>query len=188
MSEVINRPISGGKAVVECLKAYNIKYVFGLIGSATMELFDALYDEKSIHFIDVRDERTGTHMADAFARASGSTGVIIAGQNGPGATNLVTGVAQAKAAFSPLLSIAGAITTEHQGKDAFQEVDQQKLFEPITKKTFSIKDTKSITADLNNALKLSMHGKWGPVHVNIPRNILSGIEKYDTFKVEINIE
>ena len=115
MSEVINRPISGGKAVVECLKAYNIKYVFGLIGSATMELFDALYDEKSIHFIDVRDERTGTHMADAFARASGSTGVIIAGQNGPGATNLVTGVAQAKAAFSPLLSIAGAITTEHQG-------------------------------------------------------------------------
>ena len=68
-----------------------------------------------------------------------SHGVIIAGQNGPGATNLVTGVAQAKAAFSPLLSIAGAISTEHQGKDAFQEVDQQKLFEPITKKTFSIK-------------------------------------------------
>ena len=188
MSEEINRPISGGKAVVECLKANNIKYVFGLIGSATMELFDALYDEKNITFIDVRDERTGTHMADAFARASGSTGVIIAGQNGPGATNLVTGVAQAKAAFSPLLSIAGAIATEHQGKDAFQEVDQQKLFEPITKKTFSIENTKSIAVDLNEALELSMHGKWGPVHVNIPRNVLSGIEKYDTFKVESKIE
>ena len=151
MSEERNRPISGGKAVVECLKAYNIKYVFGLIGSATMELFDALYDEKSINFIDVRDERTGAHMADAFARASGSPGVIIAGQNGPGATNLVTGVAQAKAAFSPLVSIAGAIATEHVGKDAFQEVDQQKLFEPITKKTFSIKDTGSIVEDFNNA-------------------------------------
>ena len=188
MSEEINRPISGGKAVVECLKANNIKYVFGLIGSATMELFDALYDEKNITFIDVRDERTGTHMADAFARASGSTGVIIAGQNGPGATNLVTGVAQAKAAFSPLLSIAGAIATEHQGKDAFQEVDQQKLFEPITKKTFSIENTKSIAVDLNEALELSMHGKWGPVHVNIPRNVLSGIEKYHTFKVESKIE
>ena len=188
MSEERNRPISGGKAVVECLKAYNIKYVFGLIGSATMELFDALYDEKSINFIDVRDERTGAHMADAFARASGSTGVIIAGQNGPGATNLVTGVAQAKAAFSPLLSIAGAIATEHQGKDAFQEVDQQKLFEPITKKTFSIKNTKSIAEDLNKALKLSMQGKWGPVHVNIPRDVLSGIEKYETFKVESKIE
>ena len=188
MSKKKNHPISGGEAVVECLKAYNVKYVFGLIGSATMELFDALYDEKNITFIDVRDERTGTHMADAFARASGSTGVIIAGQNGPGATNLVTGVAQAKAAFSPLLSIAGAIATEHQGKDAFQEVDQQKLFEPITKKTFSIKNTKSIAEDLNKALKLSMQGKWGPVHVNIPRDVLSGIEKYDTFKVESKIE
>ena len=188
MSEEINRPISGGKAVVECLKAYNIKYVFGLIGSATMELFDALYDEKSINFIDVRDERTGAHMADAFARASGSPGVIIAGQNGPGATNLVTGVAQAKAAFSPLVSIAGAIATEHVGKDAFQEVDQQKLFEPITKKTFSIKDTGSIAEDLNKALNLSTKGKWGPVHINIPRDVLAGIETFDSFKIENKIE
>ena len=188
MTNKINNPISGGKAVVECLKAHNVKFVFGLIGSATMELFDSLYDEKDITFIDVRDERTGTHMADAYARATGSPGVIIAGQNGPGATNLVTGVAQAKAAFSPLLSIAGAIATEHQGKDAFQEVDQQKLFEPITKKTFSIKNTKSIVDDLNKALKISMQGKWGPVHVNIPRNVLSGIESYYTFKIESKVE
>ena len=188
MTNKINNPISGGKAVVECLKAHNVKFVFGLIGSATMELFDSLYDEKGITFIDVRDERTGTHMADAYARATGSPGVIIAGQNGPGATNLVTGVAQAKAAFSPLLSIAGAIATEHQGKDAFQEVDQQKLFEPITKKTFSIKNTKSIVDDLNKALKISMQGKWGPVHVNIPRNVLSGIESYDTFKIESKVK
>ncbi len=184
MKEKKNPPISGGKAVVECLKAHNIKYVFGLIGSATMELFDALYDEESIKFIDVRDERTGTHMADAYARASGSHGVIIAGQNGPGATNLVTGVAQAKAAFSPLLSIAGAISTEHHGKDAFQEVDQQKLFEPITKKTISIKDTKSITADLNKAIHLSTQGKKGPVHVNIPRDVLAKLESFDSFKDE----
>ena len=188
MKEKKNPPISGGKAVAECLKAHNIKYVFGLIGSATMELFDALYDEESIKFIDVRDERTGTHMADAYARASGNHGVIIAGQNGPGATNLVTGVAQAKAAFSPLLSIAGAISTEHQGKDAFQEVDQQKLFEPITKKTFSIKNTKSITKDLSNALNISTHGKWGPVHVNIPRDVLAGIESFDSFKTKIKLE
>ena len=188
MKEKNNHPISGGRAVVECLKARNIKCVFGLIGSATMELFDALYDEESIKFIDVRDERTGTHMADAFARASGSHGVIIAGQNGPGATNLVTGVAQAKAAFSPLLSIAGAISTEHQYKDAFQEIDQQKLFEPITKKTFSIKNTKSIAEDLNKALNLAMHDKWGPVHVNIPRDILAGVENFDSFKIERKIE
>ena len=177
-------PISGGKAVVECLKANNVKHVFGLIGSATMELFDALYDEKSIKFIDVRDERTGTHMADAYARASGNHGVIIAGQNGPGATNLVTGVAQAKAAFSPLLTIAGAIATNHKGKDAFQEVDQQKLFEPITKKTFSIDQTKNIVVELNKAMQLAKNGKWGPVHVNIPRDILSGNESFESFTFE----
>ena len=181
-------PISGGKAVVECLKANNVKHVFGLIGSATMELFDALYDEKSIKFIDVRDERTGTHMADAYARASGKLGVIIAGQNGPGATNLVTGVAQAKAAFSPLLSIAGAIATEHKGKDAFQEVDQQKLFEPITKKTFSIDQTKNIAVELNKAMQLAKKDKWGPVHVNIPRDILSGNETFESFTFENKTE
>ena len=184
MKEKKSPPISGGKAVVECLKAHKIKYVFGLIGSATMELFDALYDEEDIKFIDVRDERTGTHMADAYARASGKHGVIVAGQNGPGATNLVTGVAQAKAAFSPLLSIAGAISTEHHGKDAFQEVDQQKLFEPITKKTISIKDTKSITKDLNKAIHLTTQGKNGPVHVNIPRDVLAKLENFDSFKDE----
>jgi len=184
MTKKNNPPISGGKAVVECLKANNVKHVFGLIGSATMELFDALYDEKSIKFIDVRDERTGTHMADAYARASGNHGVIIAGQNGPGATNLVTGVAQAKAAFSPLLSIAGAIATEHKGKDAFQEVDQQKLFEPITKKTFSINQTKNIAEELNKAMQLAKNGKWGPVHVNIPRDILSGNESFESFTIE----
>ena len=184
MTKKNNPPISGGKAVVECLKANNVKHVFGLIGSATMELFDALYDEKSIKFIDVRDERTGAHMADAYARASGKLGVIIAGQNGPGATNLVTGVAQAKAAFSPLLSIAGAIATEHKGKDAFQEVDQQKLFEPITKKTFSIDKTKNIAVELNKAMQLAKKGKWGPVHVNIPRDILSGNESFESFTFE----
>ena len=120
-----------------------------------MELFDALYDEKNIRFIDVRDERTGAHMADGYARASGKHGVIIAGQNGPGATNLVTGIAQAKAAFSPVISIAGAISTEHEGKDAFQEIDQQSLFEPITKKTFTVRQTELIPQTLSEAFSLA---------------------------------
>ncbi|MEO1600546.1 MAG: thiamine pyrophosphate-binding protein, partial [Pseudomonadota bacterium] len=88
--------MSGGQAAVEALKAEGVTHVFGLIGSATMELFDALYDAPEIRFIGVHDERTGAHMADGFARASGRAGVILAGQNGPGATNLVTGLAQAK--------------------------------------------------------------------------------------------
>ena len=115
--------MSGGQAAIEALKTEEVSHVFGLIGSATMEMFDALYDAKDINFIGVHDERTGTHMADGFARASGKAGVILAGQNGPGATNLVTGLSQAKAAFSPVVSIAGMLAQGHIYRDAFQEVD-----------------------------------------------------------------
>ncbi|MEZ7982590.1 MAG: thiamine pyrophosphate-binding protein, partial [Paracoccaceae bacterium] len=85
--------MTGGQAAVEALKTERVDHVFGLIGSATMEIFDALYDAPEISFIGIHDERTGTHMADGYARASGRTGVVLAGQNGPGATNLVTGLA-----------------------------------------------------------------------------------------------
>jgi acetolactate synthase-1/2/3 large subunit/sulfoacetaldehyde acetyltransferase len=90
--------ITGGKAVVDALEAEGVRHVFGLIGSAAMEVFDALHGSRSIRFVGVRDERTGVHMADGYARASGGAGVFLAGQNGPGATNLVTGLAQAYAA------------------------------------------------------------------------------------------
>ena len=109
--------MSGGQAAVVSLRKEKVGHVFGLIGSATMEMFDALYHEKKIKFIGVRDERTGTHMADGYARALNKPGVIIAGQNGPGATNLVTGVAQAKAAFSPVVAIAGSYSTKDKMED-----------------------------------------------------------------------
>ena len=177
-----HRVISGGQAVVESFKINGVKHVFGLIGSATMELFDALYDNNNIKFIGVRDERTGTHMADGYARASGQHGVIIAGQNGPGATNLITGVAQAAAAFSPVISIAGAISTEHVGKSTFQEINQQALFEPITKKTWSVSQTNKIPEVFNDAFTLALTPRCGPVHVNLPRNILSNSENFEDFK------
>ena len=137
--------LSGGQAAVKSLKKEKIKHVFGLIGSATMEMFDALYHEKKIKFVGVRDERTGTHMADGYARASNGPGVILAGQNGPGATNLVTGIAQAKAAFSPVISIAGSYSTKDNVEDAFQGLDQQSLFKPITKKNMVSKKCKKNT-------------------------------------------
>ena len=127
--------ISSGKAAVKALQTEKVKHIFGLIGSATMEIYDALYDAAdSIDYIGVRDERTGTHMADGYARASGNAGVILAGQNGPGATNLATGLAQAHAAYSPVIAITGALSSGHVGRDAFQEVNQAALFQPITKK------------------------------------------------------
>ena len=173
--------LTGGQAAVECLRAEGVEYVFGLIGSAAMELFDALYDASEINFIGVHDERTGTHIADGYARASGKPGVIVAGQNGPGATNLVTGLAQAKAAYSPVISIAGALSSEHIYRDAFQEVDQQALFTPITKKTWTVTQTSRVAEMMREAFRVSMTPRRGPVQLNIPRDILAESADFDSF-------
>ena len=167
------KSLTGGQAAIKSLKKEKVKHVFGLIGSATMEMFDALYHEKSIKFIGVRDERTGTHMADGYARASNQPGIILAGQNGPGATNLVTGLAQAKAAFSPVISIAGSYSTKDKMEDAFQGLDQQSLFKPVTKKTWTVKNAKKIPKTFSDAFKLAMSPRRGPVCINLPRNILA---------------
>jgi len=164
---------SGGQAAVAALQAENTSHVFGLIGSATMELFDALYDASDIQFIGVHDERTGTHMADGYARASGKAGVVLAGQNGPGATNLVTGLSQAKAAFSPVISIAGMLAQGHQYRDAFQEVDQQALFTSVTKKTWTVPSADRVQELLAEAYRTALTPRMGPVQVNLPRNVLS---------------
>ena len=174
------KTLTGGQAAVKSLKKERVKHVFGLIGSSTMDMFDALYHEKKIKFIGVRDERTGSHMADGYARASNQPGVILAGQNGPGATNLVTGIAQAKAAFSPVVSIAGSYSTKDKMEDAFQGLDQQSLFKPITKKTWTVTNTKKISQTFSDAFKLAMTPRKGPVCINLPRNILA---ESSTFKI-----
>jgi len=173
MTTSSSKTVSGGQAAVESLKAEGVDHVFGLIGSATMEMFDALYDAKDIRFIGVHDERTGTHMADGYARASGKTGVILAGQNGPGSTNLVTGLAQASAAYSPVLSIAGMLSTEHLYRDAFQEVDQQALFTPVTKKTWTVTKANRIPEMFREAFRVAMSPRRGPVQLNLPRDVLA---------------
>ncbi|MEM7221581.1 MAG: thiamine pyrophosphate-binding protein [Pseudomonadota bacterium] len=174
--------LTGGQAAVESLKAENVEQVFGLIGSATMEMFDALYDARDIKLIGVRDERTGTHMADGYARVSGRPGVILAGQNGPGATNLVTGLAQAAAAFSPVVSIAGSLSSGHLYRDAFQEVDQQALFRPITKKTWTATHTERVPEMFREAFRVAMTPRRGPVQLNLPRDILSGTAAFPAFQ------
>ena len=180
--------LKGGQAAVQALKKEKTKHIFGLIGSATIEMFDALYHEKDIKFIGVRDERTGAHMADGYARASNRPGVILAGQNGPGATNLVTGIAQAAAAFSPVVSIAGFISTKDKIQDAFQGIDQQSLFKPITKKTWTISAAKKIPKIFSKAFNLAMSPRRGPVQLNLPRNILSETAKFNINKNEKSYE
>ncbi len=173
------KTMSGGQAAVAALQAEGVEHVFGLIGSATMEMFDALYDAREIRFIGVHDERTGSHMADGYARASGRAGVILAGQNGPGATNLVTGLGQAAAAFSPLVSIAGALSSEHLYRNAFQEVDQQALFTPVTKKTWTATSAARVPEMFREAFRVAMAPRRGPVQLNLPRDVLSASADFD---------
>jgi thiamine pyrophosphate-dependent acetolactate synthase large subunit-like protein len=170
---------TGGQALVESLVAEQTSHVFGLIGSAGMEVFDALYDEKSIRFIGVRDERTGVHMADGYARASSTAGVFLAGQNGPGATNLVTGLAQANAAFSPVIALAGSLSSAHVYRDAFQEVDQQALFKPITKKCWTLTQSARIPEMVGEAFRTALSPRQGPVLLNLPRDLLAEAREHE---------
>lgn len=165
---------TGGQLASDALHDEEVKVVFGLLGSATMELLDALYDEKDIRYIGVRDERTGTHMADGYARVSGHAGVMMAGQNGPGVTNLVTGLAQALRAYTPLVTLGGALSRNHQYREGFQDLDQQALLAPVTKRTYSASTTDMVYRLIRDAFRVALAPRRGPVHVNLPRDVLAG--------------
>lgn len=165
--------MNGGEAVVAALRAAGVSHIFGLLGSTTMEVYDALYDCKDIKYVGVRDERAGIHMADAFGRLSGTPGVFLAGQAGPGAANMVTGLAQAKLAYSPVVAITGLAASSHLGRDAFQEIDQQALFAPVTKKTITVTRADRIPEYIREAFRIANSGRRGPVVVQIPRDLFA---------------
>lgn len=172
--------MTGGQAAVTALEVEGVEHVFGLIGSATMEMFDALHGSP-IDYVGVHDERTGTHMADGYARACGRAGVILAGQNGPGVTNLVTGLAQAKAAYSPVVAIGGALAQGHVHRDAFQEVDQDALLAPVTKRVWTAPLTDRVPELVREAFRVANAPRKGPVQLNLPRNVLAGEARFDAF-------
>ena len=164
---------SGGAAVVEALRQEGVTHVFGVIGTATLEIFDALYDSPDITYVGVRHEQNAVHMADGYARIRGRPGVVLAGQPGPGATNLVTGVAEARLAFSPVVVIAGHTVSDQLDRNTFQEIDQQALFAPITKRTLTVHRADRIPEYLREAFRTSQAGRKGPVVVNIPGDLLA---------------
>ena len=164
---------TGADAVVQVLRAEGVDTIFGLVGSSTMDLFDKLYEADDIRFVGARDERTGANMADGYARVSGGLGVMIAGQSGPGVTNVVTSVAQAHLAYSPVLVIAGGIMRKHVYAEGFQEIDQQRLFEPITKKTYTVPNADRVVPILQEAMRHALTGRKGPVVVNVPRDVFA---------------
>lgn len=165
--------MTGGRAVVELLKAEQVRHIFGIVGATFLDVLDALYDDRSVEYINVRHEQAGAFMADGLARTTGLPGVCLV-TSGPGATNLLTGVAAAHVAHSPVVVLVGGLAREHYQKDAFQEFDLVGMFRPVTKLAIQINAPERIPELLRGALRTAMSGRRGPVFVEIPRDVLNG--------------
>src|SRR5215510_6626960 len=164
--------MSAGQAVVEALRLEGVRYIFGVVGSCYVEVLDALYGCSDIQFLGVRHEQVAAHMADAYARVGGQPGVCMA-TNGPGATNLVTGVASAYMNHAPMIVITGAPMISQMLRDSFQELDQLTLFRPVTKAQIQIQRGDRVPELIRHAFRLAMAGKKGPVLVDLPRDMLN---------------
>src|SRR5204862_7037387 len=164
--------LNAGRAVVELLKAEEVKYVFGIVGSTFLDVLDALYDDKAVEYINVRHEQAAAFMADGLARVTYVPGVCLV-TSGPGATNLLTGVAAAHVAHSPVVVLVGGVDLDHHGKDAFQDYDLVSMFRPVTKLAVQVPTPGRIPEMLRAALRAAMTGRRGPVFVEIPRNVLN---------------
>lgn len=162
-----------GVAAVQALRAAGVSRVFGLMGSSTLEIYDALYDAKDMLYVGVRHENCGTHMADAYGRVTQTPGLFICGQAGPGVANMVLGLAAAKLAYSPVVVIAGQPSTADLGRDTFQELDQHTLFLPVTKRVMTVTRPERVPEFLLEAFRIANAGRRGPVVVNIPRDLLN---------------
>lgn len=161
--------ISGAQAIVECLLEQGVNTVFGYPGGRILPLFDAIYDGAICNILTVH-EQGAIHAADGYARASGKVGVCIA-TSGPGATNLVTGLANAYLDSVPLVVITGQVSTDLIGNDAFQEVDITGITMPVTKHNFLIKDITSLPEIIRFAFRIASSGRPGPVLIDIPSDI-----------------
>ncbi|HWR08086.1 biosynthetic-type acetolactate synthase large subunit [Sporomusa sp.] len=161
--------MTGAQAIVECLRKQGVDTVFGYPGGTILPLYDALYGSPVRHVLTVH-EQGAAHAADGYARASGRVGVCIA-TSGPGATNLVTGLAAAFMDSVPVVAITGQVQTNLIGRDAFQEIDITGITMPITKHNFLVKDIGKLPETLRRAFNIAQSGRPGPVLVDIPRDI-----------------
>jgi acetolactate synthase I/II/III large subunit len=173
----LNGAVSGSVAVLEALIAENVTTIFGYPGGAIMPIYDALYDyNDKLQHILVRHEQGATHAAQGYARASGRTGVVFA-TSGPGATNLVTGLADAMIDSTPMVCITGQVFAHLLGTDAFQETDVINITTPVTKWNYQVTDATEIPGVLAKAFYIAGSGRPGPVLIDITKN--AQLQKFD---------
>ncbi|MBS0908828.1 acetolactate synthase 3 large subunit [Tatumella sp. JGM118] len=169
--------LSGAEMVIRSLIDQGVKQVFGYPGGAVLDIYDALQTVGGVDHILVRHEQAAVHMADALARATGETGVVLV-TSGPGATNAITGIATAYMDSIPMVVLSGQVASSLIGSDAFQECDMVGISRPIVKHSFLVNKAEDIPAVIKKAFWLASSGRPGPVVIDLPKDILNPAAKY----------
>ena len=170
--------LTGAEIVVECLKEQGVDTVFGYPGGTILNVYDALYQHSNeINHILTSHEQGAAHAADGYARATGKVGVCLA-TSGPGATNLVTGIATAYMDSVPMVAITCNVTVPLLGKDSFQEIDIAGVTMPITKHNYIVKDVTRLADTVRKAFAIAMEGRPGPVLVDITKDVTANTCEY----------
>ena len=170
--------LNGSQILLEVLLEQGVDTIFGYPGGAVLNLYDALYDYSDrIHHVLTAHEQGASHAADGYARSTGKTGVVIA-TSGPGATNLVTGIATAYMDSIPLVAITGNVSTDLLGRDSFQEVYITGITMPITKHNFIVRDVKELADTVRKAFLIAQSDRPGPVLIDLPKDITAAECEY----------
>lgn len=166
----LEKPTSGSQLVLQTLKELGVEIIFGYPGGAMLPLYDAIHNFEGIQHILARHEQGATHEAEGYAKSSGKVGVVVV-TSGPGATNAVTGIADAYLDSVPLLVFTGQVGRQSIGKDAFQEADTVGITAPITKYNYQIRETSDIPRIVTEAYYLARTGRPGPVEIDLPKDV-----------------
>lgn len=171
--------LNGSEIIAECLLEQGVDTVFGYPGGAVLNIYDALYkySDRITHILSSH-EQGAAHAADGYARTTGKCGVVIS-TSGPGATNLVTGIATAYMDSIPLVAITGNVTNDLLARDSFQEVDICGITLPVTKHNFIVKDVKDLANVIRKAFRIAMSGRKGPVLIDIPKDVTGAVCEYE---------
>src|SRR5947208_5267184 len=164
------RELAGSHIICEALVREGVTLLYGYPGGAIMPFYDALTSYPSLHHVLVRHEQAAAHAADGYARATGKVGVCVA-TSGPGATNLVTGLATAFMDSTPIVAITGQVARHFIGRDAFQETDVLGVTQPITKHSFLVQKVEDLAEIVHEAFRLALSGRPGPVLIDIPKDV-----------------
>lgn len=177
---IVVTTMTAGQAVAEALVQLGVRHVFGMAGSCLLEILDRMYDHEELHFMTVRHEQAAALMADGYGRMTGRPGVCLA-NNGPGAMNMVTGVANAMLAQSPVLAITGAPMMKDMFRDSSQEIDQVAVFRPLVKWSVQVRKGERAADVIREAYQVAISGVPGPVHVDLPRDVMNEDVEFSGF-------